>query len=617
LGRGLSIAYRYRRWLSAIAAAVIATPLFGLPAQPAHGLAQRKVSLAARSIMAKDISIVQAEPLRLPDSALEPIDWNALDGWQTDDHAAAFATFLTSCRPLLRADLSEANKRPMSLALTHVCQQALAAGRLTEDQARMFFERNFRPLRITKLGDSAGLLTGYYEPIVDGSRVPTGIFKVPIYRRPPDLVPPRHSAGHGFPNRGQALRRTRNGTLVPYYDRGEILDGALDGRHLEICWIKDPMDALLIQIQGSAQVRLEDGTMLHINYDAHNGYPLVPIGRVLIKRNIIPRNEMSLQRIREWMRANPQDAEEVLRQNRSFVFFRIVGLSNGREPAGTLGKPDDHEAVGAQGVALTPGRSIAVDNALHAYGTPFFIQANFPLTSEKHTTSFDRLMIAQDTGSAIVGPARADVYFGAGDQAGEIAGRLHNLGSFAMLVPREIDPVAAGARMPLPPEKPPFLVASARTSAPKSPPVPPHLARLRPPLPGCRGCKVAESGLAGGAKQMNANRPSLQQPKPVISKSAETFASAPARSLPTVLRVQQSNSANRPLSRQPKPVNSKSVETLASAPARRLREQQSNSANRPLSRQPKPVISKSAQTLASAPTRSLATVLRVQQSNSK
>jgi membrane-bound lytic murein transglycosylase A len=322
--------------------------------------------------------------------------------------------------------------------------------------------------------------------------------------------------------------------------------------------------------------------MLHINYDAHNGYPLVPIGRILITRNIIPRNEMSLQRIREWMRANPQDAEEVLRQNRSFVFFRIVGLSDGREPAGTQGKPDDHEAVGAQGVALTPGRSIAVDNALHAYGTPFFIQANLPLTSEKHTTSFDRLMIAQDTGSAIVGPARADVYFGAGDQAGEVAGRLHNLGSFAMLVPREIDPVAAGARMPLPPEKPPFLVASTRTSAPKSPSVPPHLARLRPPLPGCGGCKVAESGLAGGAKQMNANRPSLQQPKPVISKSAETFASAPARSLPTVLRVQQSNSANRPLSRQPKPVNSKSVETLASAPAR-----------------------------------SLATVLRVQQSNSK
>jgi membrane-bound lytic murein transglycosylase A len=525
--------------------AAIITPLFDLPAQSAHRPTRPKLLRAVRSIAANNTLIAPPEPLRLPDSALEPIDWNALDGWQTDDHAAAFATFLTSCRPLLRASLSEVNQRPvsspMSLALTHVCQQALAAGRPTEDQARMFFEHNFRPLRVTKLGDSAGLLTGYYEPIVDGSRVPTGIFKVPIYRRPPDLVPPRNSKGPGFPNRGQSLRRTRNGTLVPYYDRGQILDGALDGRHLEICWIKNQMDALVIQIQGSARIRLEDGAMLHINYDAHNGYPFVPIGRILIQRNIIPRNEMSLDRIREWVRANPQGAEEVLRENKSFVFFRIVGLSDDREPAGSQGKPPDREAVGAQGVPLTPGRSIAVDNALHVYGTPFFIQAHLPLTGEKRTASFDRLVIAQDTGSAIVGPARADVYFGAGDQAGEIAGRMHNLGTFAMLVPREIDPVVAGAQMPLPPEKPPLLaLASARTS-PKSSPVPPPLAHLRQSLPECRACNIAESGLSARAKRMKANRLSFQPPKPLGSKSAEIRTSEPMPSLTTVLRGQRSN----------------------------------------------------------------------------
>jgi membrane-bound lytic murein transglycosylase A len=247
----------------------------------------------------------------------------------------------------------------MYFALRHVCRRALAAGRLGKDQARLFFESNFRPLRIAKLGDSAGLLTGYYEPIVDGSRFPTRIFKVPIYRRPPDLVPPLNSTGLGFPNKGQSLRRTSNGELVPYYDRGEILDGALDGQHLEICWIKDQADALIIQIEGSARVRLEDGTMLRINYDAHNGYPFVPVSRILMERNIIPRQEMSLERIREWMRANPENAEEVRRQNRSFVFFRIVGLS------------DDREAIGAQGIPLTPGRSIAVDGLLHVYGTPF------------------------------------------------------------------------------------------------------------------------------------------------------------------------------------------------------------------------------------------------------
>jgi membrane-bound lytic murein transglycosylase A len=254
----------YRRWRYAVVAAGVITPLLGLSLQSAHAAGPPIAQLAARSLAMCDVSTPQPKPLRLPDSALEPIDWNALDGWRADDHAAAFATFLVSCRPLLHTSLPEGEKRPMYLALTHTCRQALAAGRLAEEQARIFFERNFRPLRISKLGDSTGLLTGYYEPIVDGSRFPTGIFKVPIYRRPPDLVPPRNSAGPGFPNRGQSLRRTRNGTLLPYYDRGQILDGALDGQHLEICWIKDQMDALLIQIQGSARVRLDLSTVLNL-----------------------------------------------------------------------------------------------------------------------------------------------------------------------------------------------------------------------------------------------------------------------------------------------------------------------------------------------------------------
>jgi membrane-bound lytic murein transglycosylase A len=157
------------------------------------------------------------------------------------------------------------------------------------------------------------------------------------------------------------------------------------------------------------------------------------------------------------MRANPQSADAVLRQNRSFTFFRIVRLS------------DDREAVGAQGVTLTSGRSIAVDNSLHVYGTPLFIQARLPLTNDKRSGSFARLMIAQDTGSAILGPARADIYFGAGDQAGELAARVHHSGNFVMLVPRELDPVATGAQVPLPPKKPPVAaLVSATSPVPKS-----------------------------------------------------------------------------------------------------------------------------------------------------
>ena len=441
-----------------------ATQKTQLPARSVKAIP--KAQLPTRSVQAIGISTLQPESLRLPNTAIEPIDWNTLKGWEADDHAAAFATFLTSCRPLLRASVQEGDKRPMYLALTQVCRQALAVGRLTDDQARIFFEDNFRPLHITKLGDSAGLLTGYYEPIIDGSRFPTGIFKVPIYRRPLDLVPPRNSIGPGFPNKGQSLRRTPSGALVPCYDRGEILDGALDGKHLEICWIKNQSDALTIQIEGSARVRLEDGTILRINYDGHNGYPFVPISRILAERNIIPRKEMSLERVRDWMHANPQSAEEVLRQNRSFVFFRIVGLSDDSEKKDAPGPPRDREAVGAQGVPLTPGRSIAVDNALHVYGTPFFIQADLPLTGEKRSFSFDRLMIAQDTGSAIVGPARADIFWGAGDRAGQLANHVHHPGKFALLVPRELDPVTAGARIPLPPEKPSFIAQAQISTSP-------------------------------------------------------------------------------------------------------------------------------------------------------
>jgi membrane-bound lytic murein transglycosylase A len=465
----------------------IVTQLLGLSAEAAPDL-ERRSQVPTFPLAIFGPSTTQPEPLRLSNTALEPIEWNSLQGWGADDHAAAFATFLTSCRPLLRTSLRDAERRSMYIALMQVCRQALAAGRLTNDQARLFFERNFRPLRIVKLGDNAGFLTGYYEPIVDGSRFPTGIFKVPIYRRPPDLVPPLHSTGPGFPNRGQSLRRTSDGNLVPYYDRGEILDGAFDGKHLEICWLKNQTDALTIQIQGSARVRLEDGVVLRINYDGHNGYPFVPLSRILIERNIIPREEMSLERIREWIRANSQSAEEISRENRSFMFFRIVGLSDDRQPAGVREAPRESEAIGAQGISLTPGRSIAVDNALHVYGTPFFIQADLPLTGEKRSVSFGHLMIAQDTGSAIVGPARADIFWGSGDRAGQVASHVHHPGNFAMLVPRELDPVVAGERMPLPPRKP-LVPAEAKARSERSSV---WSTQLRPSTRHCKTCQTRE-----------------------------------------------------------------------------------------------------------------------------
>jgi membrane-bound lytic murein transglycosylase A len=534
----------YRHWRNAVVIVGLVTPLLGISTDAAPELQRSRAEFKVQSLPPDDVSTSRPVPLTLPDSALEPINWNALGGWAADDHAAAFATFLASCRPLLRTSPPQGTKRPMYLALLQVCRQAFAAGRLSEEQARLFFERNFRPLRITKLGDSAGLLTGYYEPIVDGSRFPTGIFKVPIYRRPPDLVPPRNSTGPGFPNRGQSLRRTPTGALVPYYDRGEILDGVLDGKHLEICWIKNQADALGIQIEGSARIRLEDGAIIRINYDAHNGYPFVPVSRILIERHIIPRNEMSPERIHEWMRANPQSAEEVLRQNRSFVFFRIVGLSDDRTPKDVQSAAHEREAVGAEGVPLTPERSIAIDNALHVYGTPFFIDAHLPLSGEKQSIKFDRLMIAQDTGSAIVGPARADIFWGAGDRAGLLAGRVHHPGNFAMLVPRELDPVTAGARMPLPPVKPqPPVETNAETRAPRLSAGLWHPAQLRRSAHDCSACKTAEAGPGGRANPMNTNRLPSRQPE-LLNFKGGRFSSSTNNTLCKSIRFRGSSSCH-------------------------------------------------------------------------
>ncbi len=386
----------------------------------------------------------RAEPIKFPDTQYQPVDWAELQGWTGDDHAAAFAAFLASCRALNGARQQGREATAITEALKPICQRAVAAVPLEEDGARKFFEDNFRPLRISKLGDAEGFLTGYYEPIIDGSRVPTGEFTAPLYRRPPNLVVSgRRKLGDLFPNKGVKVgRRVGRRKIVPYYDRGEIEDGALDGWHLEICWLRSQIDVMFAQIQGSARIRLEDGTILRVNYDSHNGWPYTPVGRVLIDRKIIPKDEVSMQRIREWMEANPDEAKEVRRQNKSYVFFRITDLAT------------EDEAVGGQGVPLVPGRSIAVDRSLHAYGTPFFIAADLPIANEKAATKFHRLMFAQDTGSAIVGPARADIYFGAGDEAARIAGRIRNPGQFVMLLPRALDPVEAGRNMPLPQQRP-------------------------------------------------------------------------------------------------------------------------------------------------------------------
>jgi len=382
-------------------------------------------------------------PMRWADTRFEPVAWSTIEGWAADDHAAAFATFFTSCRALVASAKTARDTRPVYAALLEICRKARASGAQRDEAAREFFEENFAPVRVSKIDDPNGFLTGYYEPVVDGSRAQTDDFKVPVYGRPRDLVHMgRKRRGDSFPNTGRIVRRIARGKYVPYFDRAQIEDGALATRNLEIAYLKDANDLLFVQIQGSARIRLTDGSVLRVNYDSHNGHPYTPGGRILIERGIVPREEMSMDRIRKWMAENPEGGKELRRQNKSYVFFRATGA------------PEHEEARGAQGVPLTATRSIAVDKALHVYGTPFFIAADLPIAAETSATKFRKLMVAQDTGSAIVGPARADIYFGSGSEAGRIAGRIKNPAQFVMLLPRVLDPLEAGKAMPLPEPRP-------------------------------------------------------------------------------------------------------------------------------------------------------------------
>src|SRR5665647_680488 len=448
---------RVRRYAAAFCVVVLVLSL-----APLAAIAARKMypAHAARSVHRHLPYPTLEWPLQISGSQYAPVAWAEIAGWNDDDHLQAYKAFRISCKPIAAqrdppADSemdpktdSKTDPKALGSSLRDPCRAARAADISDGASAKVFFEEHFLPLRFSRLGEDQGFVTGYYEPILDGSRTQTDVYTVPVYRRPSNLfVRGFKQDAPSLPNKGEVFRKIGRRKLVPYYDRAEIEDGAIAGRGLEICWLKSQTDLLFAQIQGSARIRLEDGSTLRINYDAHNGYPYTAVGRILIDRGIIPNEQMSMHKIREWMEQNPDGAKELRRQNRSYVFFRQVPLS------------DKDEAVGAQGVPLTPGRSIAVDKALHVYGTPFFIEGELPIESAQSRTPFRRLMIAQDTGSAITGPARADLYFGAGADAGKVSGRLRHNMRFVILVPKSLDPQARGHKMPVPDPRPSQAIA--------------------------------------------------------------------------------------------------------------------------------------------------------------
>jgi membrane-bound lytic murein transglycosylase A len=294
--------------------------------------------------------------------------------------------------------------------------------------ARTFITRWFLPFLVTDQGRDSGLFTGYFEPELKGARSRDGRFNVPIYGRPGDLV--TVELGQFRDEwRGQRIAgRVESGSLRPYASRAQIEAGALAGERLEILWVDDPIDAFFLHIQGSGRVVLADGSVIRLGFAAQNGRAYVPIGRELIARGALDREGTSMQSIRAWLAGHPGEAASVMNLNPSYVFFRVL---DGEGPVGSLGVP------------LTPGRSLAVDRAFLPLGVAMWLDAQDPLDPGRRV---QRLVIAQDTGGAIRGVVRGDVFWGHGPEAAERAGRMRSSGRYWILLPRVLAERAVAKR---------------------------------------------------------------------------------------------------------------------------------------------------------------------------
>jgi membrane-bound lytic murein transglycosylase A len=370
--------------------------------------------------------------------ALSPREFAALPGWASDDPRPALEALSRSCARLAHL----ADDRPMGGAADPsgvplyglvgdwrpVCQ-ALSAGAIaTPDAARTFFEQHFVPLRASNAGRAQGLFTGYYEAEAEGSLAPGGRFQTPLLKRPFDLVSVDLGAFRDALKGQRIAGRVVEGRLAPYASRAEIERGTPDLRQLAFVWLANPVDAFFLHIQGSGRVRLAEGGTLRVGYDGQNGHPYTPIGRRLKDMGALDKDHISMQTIRAWLAAHPEEGRRVMEENASYIFLKALAID---DP--TLGP------LGAQEIPLAPGRSLAVDRKFHALGVPMWLDTSLP-TDDAGTPgpAFRRLMIAQDTGGAIRGPVRGDVFFGFGEEAARLGGWMKQKGRLYVLLPKPL-----------------------------------------------------------------------------------------------------------------------------------------------------------------------------------
>ena len=367
-----------------------------------------------------------------------PTTYSALDGWGNDTHAAAYKLFADSCVANMnkaKAYLSK-DEGPVGVRQNwdRVCSMVEQQAEPSDGVARQFFEANFTPYKIETESKSTGTLTGYYEPIINGSRTKHAPFLTPVYGVPRDL-----------------------GERKPYFTREEIEAGALKGRAPVLLYVDDPVMLFFLHIQGSGKVRLPDGSLVGLQYAAQNGYKFVPIGRMLKDRGDI--SELSMQSIRDWLHTHPAERDAVMNNDPSFIFFKL--------------SPGDEMAKGALGLPLTPLRSVAIDDARAAYGVPTYIDTTVTDYASGSQVPLQRLFVSQDRGGALHGPARGDLFFGRGTQEEWVAGHQNAQGNVYWLLPvaegvhlkdgrplKQEDVELLQQQMP-PPEQPPAPVVIA------------------------------------------------------------------------------------------------------------------------------------------------------------
>lgn len=326
------------------------------------------------------------------------VKYEKLEGWSEDGQNQALLAFKKSCEKYAKMPANK-NIHASGMGGTYESWQKVCTKTDDYETPKEFFESNFTPYSVSNWWKSKGTFTGYFESDLNGSRTKKYPYIYPVYKTPKDLIPKKQ-----------------------YYSRAEIDAGVLESKGLEIAWVDDPVRLFFMQIQGSARINMDDGSVMRVGYDSQNGHKYFPIGRYLITEGYVPKEKVSKATIEEWLAKNPEKLQATLEKNPSYIFFREI---KGDGP------------IGAQGVALTPLRSLAVDKKYIPYGAPVWVEAH--LTGDAKEETFRRLLIAQDTGGAIKGPVRGDIFFGNGEEAEKMAGYQNNQGRYFILFPNGLD----------------------------------------------------------------------------------------------------------------------------------------------------------------------------------